>query len=87
MAEAIVRLRGIYFSGDFDSYWAFHITQDQRRLYLPGRGTVVVSTHTRLGTVSSMERNPHIPRESRSDYFRRDLIDTSEAWASSAIAP
>jgi hypothetical protein len=42
MAEAIVRLRAIYLSGDFDSYWAFHITQDKRRLYPPGRWTVVV---------------------------------------------
>jgi hypothetical protein len=33
MAEAIVHLRAIYLSGDFDRYWQFHIDQDQRRLY------------------------------------------------------
>jgi hypothetical protein len=33
MAEAIVQLRAIYLSGDFDAYWEFHIKQDQRRLY------------------------------------------------------
>jgi len=33
MAEAIVQLRAIYLSGDFDAYWEFHIAQDQRRLY------------------------------------------------------
>lgn len=33
MAEAIVQLRAIYLSGDFDLYWNFHIEQDQRRLY------------------------------------------------------
>lgn len=33
MAEAIVQLRAIYLSGDFDAYWEFHIEQDQRRLY------------------------------------------------------
>jgi hypothetical protein len=33
MAEAIVQLRAIYLSGDFDRYWQFHIAQDQRRLY------------------------------------------------------
>ena len=33
MAEAIVQLRAIYPSGDFDPYWEFHIEQDQRRLY------------------------------------------------------
>jgi hypothetical protein len=33
MAEAIVQLRAIYLSGDFDQYWQFHIEQDQRRLY------------------------------------------------------
>jgi len=33
MAEAIVQLRAIYLSGDFDRYWEFHIAQDQHRLY------------------------------------------------------
>ena len=33
MAEAIVQLRAIYLSGDFDCYWQFHIEQDQKRLY------------------------------------------------------
>ena len=42
MAEAVVKLRAIYLSGDFDAYWQFHITHDQCRLYPPGRWTVVV---------------------------------------------
>jgi len=33
MAEAVVQLRAIYLSQDFDQYWQFHIEQDQRRLY------------------------------------------------------
>ncbi|MGA2116837.1 MAG: hypothetical protein ABSH56_19020 [Bryobacteraceae bacterium] len=33
MAEAIVQLRAIYLSGDFDRYWQFHIDQDQHPLY------------------------------------------------------
>jgi hypothetical protein len=33
MAEAIVQLRAVHLSGDFDSYWKFHIEQDQKRLY------------------------------------------------------
>ena len=33
MAEAIVKLRAVKLSGDFDRYWQFHIDQDQRRLY------------------------------------------------------
>jgi hypothetical protein len=33
MAEAVVKLRAIYLSGDFDPYWEFHIQQDQKRLY------------------------------------------------------
>jgi hypothetical protein len=33
MAEAIVQLRAIYLSQDFDQYWQFHIEQDQRPLY------------------------------------------------------
>ncbi len=40
MAEALVQLRAIYLSGDFDSYWRFHIEQDQLRLY-PALWTVV----------------------------------------------
>jgi hypothetical protein len=32
-AEALLRLRAIYLSGDLDAYWGFHIQQDQRRLY------------------------------------------------------
>jgi hypothetical protein len=40
MAEAVVKLRAIYLSGDFDSYWDFHIRQDQQRLY-PAQWTVV----------------------------------------------
>jgi hypothetical protein len=40
MAEAIVQLRAIYLSGDFDGYWQFHIEQDQQRLY-PATWTVV----------------------------------------------
>jgi len=33
MAEALVQLRAIHLSGDFDQYWQFHIEQDQQRLY------------------------------------------------------
>jgi len=42
MAEAIVKLRAIYLSGDFDAYWPFHIQQDQQRLHPPGQWTVVL---------------------------------------------
>jgi hypothetical protein len=40
MAEAIVQLRAIYVSGDFDQYWQFHIDEDQKRLY-PAAWSVV----------------------------------------------
>ena len=40
MAEALVQLRAIYLSGDFDCYWQFHIEQDQLRLF-PAVWTVV----------------------------------------------
>jgi hypothetical protein len=33
MAEAIVQLRAVYLSGDFDQRWQFHIDEDQKRLY------------------------------------------------------
>lgn len=41
MAEAIVKLRAIYLSGDFDQYWPFHIEKDQQRLYPSARWSVV----------------------------------------------
>ena len=41
MAEAIVKLRAIYLSGDLDQYWAFHIKRDQERLHPAGRWSVV----------------------------------------------
>jgi hypothetical protein len=41
MAEAIVQLRAIYLSGDFDRYWSFHIAKDQQRLH-PGHWSVVL---------------------------------------------
>ena len=33
MAEAILRLRATYLSGDFDEYWEFHVRREQERLY------------------------------------------------------
>ena len=41
MAEAIVKLRSLYLSGDFDDYWPFHVAQDQIRLHPPGQWSVV----------------------------------------------
>ncbi|MGA7927510.1 MAG: ISKra4 family transposase [Candidatus Sulfotelmatobacter sp.] len=41
MAEAIVKLRAIYLSGDFDRYWSFHVERDQQRLHPPRRWSVV----------------------------------------------
>lgn len=33
MAEAMLKLRAVYLSGDWDAYWRWHIRQDQLRLY------------------------------------------------------
>jgi hypothetical protein len=41
MAEAVVKLRAIYLSGDFDSYWLFHIQQEQHRLHDDSRAVVL----------------------------------------------
>lgn len=41
MAEAIVKLRAIYLSADFDQYWPFHIKKDQERLHPASRWSVV----------------------------------------------
>ncbi len=40
-AEAMLRLRAIHLSHDFDDYWQFHVQQDQQRLYPKGSWTVV----------------------------------------------
>ena len=37
MAEAMVKMRATYLSGDFDEYWDYHVTQDQERLFPKGR--------------------------------------------------
>ncbi len=33
MAEAMLRLRATYLSGDFDEYWHHHMQQEQERLH------------------------------------------------------
>jgi hypothetical protein len=40
-AEAMIRMRSLYLSGDFDDYWDFHLEQEARRLYPQGRWEVV----------------------------------------------
>jgi hypothetical protein len=40
-AEALLRMRAVYLSGDLDSYWAFHVRQEQQRLYRKGQWRVV----------------------------------------------
>jgi hypothetical protein len=41
-AEAVVKLRAIERSGDWDAYWLFHIRCDQQRIHPAGRWNVVV---------------------------------------------
>jgi len=41
MAEALLKLRAVYLSGHFNSYWSFHIEKDQQRLHPPGLWSVV----------------------------------------------
>jgi hypothetical protein len=40
-AEALLQMRAVYLSGDFEDYWEFHQQQDQRRLHPPGFWEVV----------------------------------------------
>lgn len=44
MAEAMVKMRAIYLSGDLDEYWDYHVTQDQDRLYPRGRWRPKISS-------------------------------------------
>ena len=41
MAEAMLKLRAVHLSGDFDTYWEFHVQQEQQRLYPDGQWRVV----------------------------------------------
>jgi hypothetical protein len=47
MAEAIVQLRAVYLSGDFDQYWQFHITRTGNA-YIPPPGASFQSSHTQV---------------------------------------
>jgi hypothetical protein len=40
-AEAMIQMRSLYLSADGDDYWDFHLEQEGRRLYPPGRWEVV----------------------------------------------
>jgi hypothetical protein len=42
IAEAILQLRAVYLSSDFDSYWSFHIEKDQQRIHPPSQWSVVL---------------------------------------------
>ncbi|NNN30658.1 hypothetical protein HLK59_09825 [Streptomyces sp. S3(2020)] len=33
-AEAVLKLRALIGSGDFDTYWALHLTREHNRIYL-----------------------------------------------------
>jgi len=33
-AEAILKLRAIHANGDFDAYWAYHLTHEHHRVHL-----------------------------------------------------
>jgi hypothetical protein len=39
--QAMIRLRSLYLSGDLDDYWDFHLEQERRRRYPPGRWQAV----------------------------------------------
>jgi hypothetical protein len=41
MAEAMLRLRAVYLSAQFDEYWEFHVQQEQQRLHSEGPWRVV----------------------------------------------
>jgi hypothetical protein len=34
-AEAVLRLRSLHVSGDWNEYWRFHLRQEYKRNYLP----------------------------------------------------
>lgn len=40
-AEAVLKLRAAYLSGDFEEYWAFHLAREQERRYPRGQWKVV----------------------------------------------
>ena len=37
MAEAMLKMRAIYLSGDFEEYWDYHVIKEQERIYPKNR--------------------------------------------------
>jgi hypothetical protein len=44
MAEAMVKMRAIYLSGDFNEYWDYHVSRDQDRTYPKNRWDPITSS-------------------------------------------
>jgi hypothetical protein len=40
-AEAMVRMRAAYLSGDLEEYWTFYVQEDRKRLYPPDQGSTL----------------------------------------------
>jgi hypothetical protein len=60
MAEAIVKLRAIYLSGDFDQYSHFHIKRTRSGSTRPADGPSSKSSHTVMISHTSPQRGPKI---------------------------
>jgi hypothetical protein len=43
-AEAILKLRALHSNGDFDAYWAYHLTQQQQRVHASHYADKVIPT-------------------------------------------
>ena len=43
MAEAMIKVRAAYLSGDFEDYWDYHVNQELERLYPDGRWRPLIS--------------------------------------------
>jgi hypothetical protein len=43
-AEAILKLRALRSNGDFDAYWAYHLTQEQQQVHAGHYADKVIPT-------------------------------------------
>jgi hypothetical protein len=58
-AEAVLRLRSLWVSGDCETYWRFHLEQEQQRNH---------ATHSAHGTVPMQGPNPR--RQDKGTHLR-----------------
>ena len=66
MADAVSQLRAVYLSEHFEEYWAYHVDEDQKRLYQSTKwSSLPKSSHTQFISVGNAKEYPAQPASGR----------------------